>query len=383
MKTEKSIYFSGVNGLRFLAALAVVITHIELIKRIYGYPNVWENPFLNNLGGFGVYFFFVLSGFLITYLLLAEKEKQGKINIKQFYIRRILRIWPLYYFIVFLGFFVLPNIKYIEIDTLQVQFFDHFKANLLMYLIILPNLAYSFFISVPHIGQSWSIGVEEQFYIFWPWVISKAKNVLRALILIIIGFILLKVVVLVLGRFYFNASWYLPLQRFVAMSKFECMAIGGVGGFMVFTGHPLLKLLYNKYVLNICLLLIPVLIFSPDKLQDGIHIVYSCIFLVIILNVANNSVKINLENKVMNYLGKISYGIYMYHFMIIPLILCYLINFLEMDEGGLMMNIILYTSTILITIGISSLSYEYFESRFIRMKSRFSTIRSGEKDQAV
>jgi peptidoglycan/LPS O-acetylase OafA/YrhL len=380
MKTEKSIYFTGVNGLRFIAALAVVITHIELIKRIYGFPNIWENPFINNLGGFGVYFFFVLSGFLITYLLLAEKEKQGSVHIKQFYIRRVLRIWPLYYLIMVLGFFVLPHIKYIEIDTLQAQFYDHFYGNLIMYMIILPNLAYSFFISVPHIGQSWSIGVEEQFYIFWPWVISKSKNILKTLVIIIAALILLKLLILLLGRFFFNTAWYTPLQRFVAMSKFECMAIGGIGGYMVFSGHPLLKILYKKYVLNLSVLLIPVLIFSPAVLQNGIHIVYSVIFLIIILNVANNSVMLKLENKFMNYLGKISYGIYMYHFMIIPLILCYLINFLEMDEAGLFMNVILYVSTILITIGVSSFSYELFESRFIKMKSRFSFIKSGEKE---
>ncbi len=130
MKTEKSIYFSGINGLRFLAALAVIITHVELLKEIYGYENNWKHPLIFNLGGLGVYFFFVLSGFLITYLLLAEKEKNGKINIKQFYIRRILRIWPLYYFVLLLGFFVLPHFDSIQISYLQGDFTNYFYSNL-------------------------------------------------------------------------------------------------------------------------------------------------------------------------------------------------------------------------------------------------------------
>lgn len=380
MKTEKSIYFPGVNGLRFLAALAVIITHVELSKSIYNYVNIWENPIVFNLGGFGVYFFFVLSGFLITYLLLAEKQKQGKIHIKQFYIRRILRIWPLYYLILVLGFFILPRLDLISIDLLVPDFEKDFNLNLFLYLLILPNVAYSALSAVPHIGQAWSIGVEEQFYVFWPWVIAKSKNVMRAMIVIIVSLFLLKVVVLVLGRFYSNTDWYLPLKRLVAMSKFECMAIGGIGAWMMFSKHKMLPLLYNKYVLNTSLVLIPVLIYAtPDRLQDGIHIVYSFIFLIIILNVSNGSVKLSLENRVMNYLGKISYGIYMYHFMIIPIVLCACVKYLHVDSGPVQ-NILLYVFTLSLTIGISALSYELFEERFIKLKSRFSFIRSGEKE---
>src|ERR1044071_5481753 len=95
------IYFPGLNGLRFLAASAVIITHVELLKGVLGLPNHWKNPVLFNLGGLGVYFFFVLSGFLITYLLLSEKNMTGHISIKKFYFRRIFRIWPIYYLLVF------------------------------------------------------------------------------------------------------------------------------------------------------------------------------------------------------------------------------------------------------------------------------------------
>ncbi len=106
---KKTFFFSGLNSLRFFASLAVVITHIELLKGVFGYKHNWNTPVFFNLGGLGVYFFFVLSGFLITFLLLKEKELFGEIKIKAFYIRRILRIWPLYYFICVLGFFILQN----------------------------------------------------------------------------------------------------------------------------------------------------------------------------------------------------------------------------------------------------------------------------------
>ncbi|MCD6017998.1 MAG: hypothetical protein K0S53_1119 [Bacteroidetes bacterium] len=380
MKTEKIIYFSGINALRFLAALAVIITHVELLKEMFGLQGIWKNLIIFNLGGLGVSFFFVLSGFLITYLLLVEKDKCGVIKIRQFYMRRILRIWPLYYLIMILGFFILPRIPGIHIPYLQKDFIENFNTNLLLYLLILPNLAFSLFPAVPHIGQSWSIGVEEQFYLAWPWLISKTKHVVRTLIIIIVSLILFKILILFLGNYFYQSNWYVPLKRFVAMSKFECMAIGGIGGYFMFSNSTLLKIAYNKYILNSSLLLIPLLIFfTPDILQDGIHIIYSLLFLVIILNVANGSVKINLENRVFNYLGKISYGIYMYHLMIIPFVLYFSKHYLS-STTGVLFNIIVYALSVSLTILVSGLSYKFIEEPFIRFKSKFTTVKSGEKE---
>ncbi len=381
MKTEKNIYFSGINGLRFLAALAVIITHVELLKEMFGFKGNWKNPIIFNLGGLGVCFFFVLSGFLITYLLLAEKEKKGHINIKQFYMRRILRIWPLYYLIMLLGFFILPHFSQIQIPFLQKDFADHYNTNLALYLLILPNLAFSMFPAVPHIGQAWSIGVEEQFYLVWPWLISRTKHVVRTLVIITISLILFKVLILLLGHYFYQSSWYIPLKRFVAMSKFECMAIGGIGGYYMFSGNKLLNLIYNKHLLNASILLIPVLIFfTPDLLQDGIHIVYAFLFLIIILNVANGSVKLNLENSLCNYLGKISYGIYMYHLMIIPIVL-YVVKHVLGSNNSVLFNICVYTLSVLATICVAGFSYKFIEEPFIKLKSRFTIVKSGESNK--
>ena len=177
MKESSKIYFPGLNGLRFYAALAVIITHIELMKGKLGFSNIWNEPIIHQLGVKGVSFFFVLSGFLITYLLLIERQNKNRIFLKDFYLRRILRIWPLYFFILILGFFVFPYFSFFDIP----YFTDHFKEdyfwNLVFYVLIFPNLAFSIFNAVPLIGQSWSIGVEEQFYILWP-IILKLKKTL-------------------------------------------------------------------------------------------------------------------------------------------------------------------------------------------------------------
>ena len=106
---HQQVYFPNLNGVRFIAAFSVLIHHTEQIKYLMGLENIYGNYFIKNLGKLGVGLFFVLSGFLITYLLLSEKERRGDVSTKAFYIRRILRIWPLYFIIVILGFFVLAN----------------------------------------------------------------------------------------------------------------------------------------------------------------------------------------------------------------------------------------------------------------------------------
>ncbi len=377
---NESVYFPGLNGLRFFAALAVIITHIELLKGSFGYKNYWQEPIIFYLGSLGVFFFFVLSGFLITYLLLVEKEKFRTIIVRHFYIRRILRIWPLYYLILALGFFVLPHFQQLRIPYLQQAFEESFVPNLLLYIIILPNLAFSLFMAVPHIGQLWSIGVEEQFYIFWPLIIQRARSIPRTLAIIIIIILLVKITVLALGYWFLDAAWYKPLKTIIAMSKFECMAIGGFGAWLAFTRkEKFLNLAHNKFTLPVSLLLIPLIIYyGPSKLQDGIHLVFSVLFLLIIINVTNQSNL--LEHPILSYLGKISYGIYMYHLMIIPVIL-YLYKPLMFYMSEAILNLAIYSSVILLTIIVSALSYTFFEKYFILAKERFSKVKSGINTQ--
>lgn len=99
----RHFHFPGLNGIRFLAAFLVLLDHTELIKGYLGLPTLWSETYSAHIGSTGVTIFFVLSGFLITYLLFMEKSI-GPIHIQSFYIRRILRIWPLYYLIFILGF---------------------------------------------------------------------------------------------------------------------------------------------------------------------------------------------------------------------------------------------------------------------------------------
>ncbi|MEI8137377.1 MAG: acyltransferase [Bacteroidota bacterium] len=378
MGTAKHIYFSGLNGLRFFAALAVIITHIELIKEQMDLPSLHSsNKIVFELGGLGVVFFFVLSGFLITYLLLKEKEQTGTINVRKFYLRRILRIWPLYFLIVALGFFVLPNLQFMDIP-----YFTKFKThlsmiNLVLFFVMLPNLAFAIFKPLPHIGQSWSIGVEEQFYLIWPWILKKSKNILKTLFVIIVLLVLLKISVLIIFKTSPHNENLLILKNFIAMLKIESMAIGGIGAWMVFKKKFFQKIL-NNYILIVAIVAIFIMIyFTPDRLQDASFLLYSVLFLIIILNVSlNTNSFIQIENKTFVFLGNISYGLYMYHLIVIAAFIGFLRHIGFAVDNSIVSQLVLYTGVVSLTVLVSWLSYRYFEMWFLKIKHKFTVVKS-------
>jgi peptidoglycan/LPS O-acetylase OafA/YrhL len=378
-QTKANIYFPGLNGLRFFAALAVIITHIELLKSQTNVVNCWSNIFIFNLGGLGVYFFFVLSGFLITYLLLAEKMSTQTISIKKFYIRRILRIWPLYYLIIFLGFFVFPHIHFLRIEWLAKHTEGHLGGSFLLNALMLPNLAFAVYGPVAHIGQAWSIGVEEQFYLIWPVLVKFSKNVLRTVILVGVLIVTFKVAVLLMCHFNPGSTFLGYLKPFVAMSKIECMAIGASGAYVLFyKWETLLRIAYHPISQAAAYLSIPALIyFTPDCIQDGIHLVFSFSFLIIILNVSTNkSSFLKLDNKLFDFLGRISYGLYMYHLVLVVFVIRSFPFLSNAGTNSLTANLYYYLGSVLLTVLIAWLSHEYVEKWFLKKKVLFSEVLS-------
>ena len=113
-KTVDRLYFENLDGLRFFCFLSVFLFHSfetenASIQNSPAFYTLKETLFGN--GFLGVNFFFVLSGFLITYLLIKEKKANNKIQFINFWIRRILRIWPLYFACLFYGFVIFPYTK--------------------------------------------------------------------------------------------------------------------------------------------------------------------------------------------------------------------------------------------------------------------------------
>lgn len=373
-----TVYFPGFNGVRFLAASSVVFHHIEQFKTIFGYTDTFintnEHPVVYQAGRLGVALFFVLSGFLITYLLLAEKQSAGRIHIGNFYVRRVLRIWPLYFLLIGLSFFAFPHIPALHIPGVSEYAYDHFWQKLAFFGIVMPNIALMLYHEMPLCSHTWSIGVEEQFYLIWPWLIGSLRP--RRTLLVLAG------IAFVLGGAFFwlrygpgatapqAGTTMLMVADFLAHFRIGSMAIGGIGAYLVFKKHPILQVLYRKPVQWAVYAVLAIMLARGVRIPGLNYEGYALFFAFLLINLAANpNSVINLENRLCNFMGKISYGLYMYHPVAIVLCLYVIRQFMAYSLG---FSVLLYVTSYALTTLLAWLSYEYFEKQFLKLKDRFA-----------
>ena len=367
METGK-VHFKGLNGLRFLAALFVVIGHIPMNQGGAGLPSPSWGAFFFR-GAPAVSFFFTLSGFLITYLLLEERRRTGGIDVPRFYLRRVCRIWPLYFAVVFFGLavynFALPR--------LGVHYPVEYRlpVALLLYSLFLPNLMNSLYNVGGILNPSWSIGLEEQFYLVWAPAVRRARERLPVLCWTVLA---VSLAVFCLNQHeVFGRLW---TQKFVGQLKFHFMAAGALAAWGLHRRPetvPRLKV-FTSRVLQVALLAVLADYYLLNLLGwSGIpeELVQLALYPWLILNVAANPRGVlPVENRATDYLGTISYGIYMLH-MIVVYATSALFRATSWWRGSLPLYCAAYYGMALgLTFLVAHLSYRYFESPFLRLKDR-------------
>ncbi|MET3730529.1 acyltransferase family protein [Moheibacter stercoris] len=362
--TGNKIYLPGLNGIRAIAAMAVVVSHTNNRLPHFGLSSLpnWD------LAGYGVTMFFALSGFLITYLLLKEFETFGTIQIKKFYLRRIFRIWPLYYF------YLLVILAIVGYSALGKTFF--------MYLLILPNIANGFanYNALPWglptatamslIGHYWSLGVEEQFYSFWPWIIKKLKWLFEFLLIFPVLFLGIKIIAKYL-------EFPEPIQFILHYSRFGCLAIGALGAYVFwkkykivdYINHPIFQTLIWAFLLMVA--------FNKFHIFSIIDHEIIAIFIVflIINQISSPKPIFSLENKIFDYLGKISFGIYVYNPLVIFLLYS-VAHYITRLPNNFVSYFGIFFIVILLNILIAHISYHTLEKYFLKIKHKYSTVRS-------
>lgn len=354
---QSNFYLKGLNGLRAVAALTVVVNHLEIVKSENNISNSFNE--LSNWGNLGVNLFFVLSGFLITTLLLREKEKSTKINLKNFYLRRILRIWPLYFLILLSSYFILD--------------FSPSTLTVVLCATIFPNLAHAFSMGWAVSPQIWSIGVEEQFYLFWPTILKQKQKAILffCFALIVLYPIIPHFIAFVSIRLQIHNESTNSLVKFFQAASFNAMATGAIFAIFWINKNPLfLKLINYSKFLNIILVVSPFVLWFLNV--DFSHLntsVYSLLFAIQTVLIINGTLTSLFEKKLLKFLGEISYGIYMYHWIILMLIF----NSIKLNfaSNPIMNNCILYLGTIGCTILIAFLSFKFLESPILKWKNKF------------
>lgn len=351
------IYFKNFNALRAIAASLVVFAHIIQFKKeaSLNSPINWIP-----LGTIAVTLFFVLSGFLITYLLLKEKEATQNISLKKFYIRRILRIWPLYFVILILGYIMFYEGMGLEALILSVLF--------------LPNIALTYHMLPDAIDPIWSIGIEEQFYLILPFLVLfsiNIKKLTRTFVILIIGLIILKYVASYLS----NNSFFNFINDYLYLARYDSMFIGGLGAIWFFNSKgddKIAKIIFSTPFQLFSYLSILILFYLNLYLEvPVIHQLYSIFFLLIILNLGTNNFSIlNIENKVMTQLGKLSYSLYLTH----KLTIFFLFDrcFIFTNQNKWLTIFIVY----ILSIIIAQVCYLGIEKYFLKYKSRFEVMKT-------
>lgn len=366
-------YFKGLNTLRFLAAMCVVIHHAQSMKHKYGLGALGSWSFLHN-GHNAVIFFFVLSGFLITYLLLKEKKSTGTVRVRTFYLKRVLRIWPLYYLLVLIGTVVLPT----AVGLLHLDYEVPYSLGQVWayFVFFMPGLV-TFFYGHHVLEPLWSIGVEELFYLVWA---PLFKFVRKNILILLLSVILVKAVLLVIPFFVETSALY---KNLVGTYCLEAMAVGGLGAYWVFYSRKDISSLFifRKWMqVAVYALLLTFILFDSNIRNvvwrtlfgtpgvSALLIDFLYLYMIVGVSLVRDSI-VRLENRTLSYMGEISYGIYMYHALVISVLILGL-KMLPLPASPILFDVLFYGMLIPGVLGVSHLSKKYFENYFLRLKPK-------------
>lgn len=378
----KKVYFPHLDGLRFFAFFVVLVSHLSIFTGFTGeYYSPIRKLFLTH-GDLGVTFFFTLSGFLITYLLLQEKGENGDVSLKHFYIRRGLRIWPVYLVVILVGFFILPYL----IDTPLAPSLSAPLSRLPAYIFFLGNidLIYMGYASVI-IGVLWSLAVEEQFYLIWPATFTYIKTSR-------IPWILGSVIVASFVYRFIHWENY-EIIRYMTFSVFSDLAIGCLLAYLTYFKKGFVEFFERipRWAILINYILVffyPVVRGVLSFLISGLfyHTMYaleSVIFCVLFSGIiieqcfAKNSFFKLGNNKMFTYLGKISYGLYAYHMIAMVLVLWAGVVFfglpLEYTSIPVLLSISVFTAVL--SSMFAHLSFVYMEKPILKLKEKVGYLR--------
>ncbi|MER3497839.1 MAG: hypothetical protein C4308_04005 [Chitinophagaceae bacterium] len=358
-KSSLRPHYPALDGLRGLAILLVVFLHN------FGFLHYFF------FGWLGVDLFFVLSGFLITEILLNSLEEKNFLG--RFYIRRVLRIFPVYFLTLAFCIWVIP-----QLTTFQMTYY---RQNAGWFITFLQNWL---FIFNPPQGNStllhfWSLAVEEQFYLFWPWIIlllRKPKRLQWFLVSLLVG--------VMLGRY---LLWILHIENlaydsFYTFTRIDGICVGSLIAILLKTHPDFFKKYTTAIVLSLAALnflmyfinrnaetRLPFLAFigyTTFAIMFG-FLLHECI------TAGSKLIKLLFANHILRFFGRISYGLYVYHWpvylLLTPVFNSIFLSVFGNENSRLMAASICSTMA---SIVISTASFYFLEKPFLKLKTRFS-----------
>lgn len=351
-------YIKGYDSLRAFSIILVIVTHLGLYDWLPNNQLVKERLFQCISGSTGVMIFFALSGFLITQILLHEKAKTGSISLKNFYIRRFLRLLPpliVFYLIVV----VCMKMKLIPASSVGFLMSFTYTYN------FIPNKFYT-----ADLGHTWSLAVEEQFYLFWPIVLLVIHSIKKQLLFTA------SIIIVCIWLMFFLPDFILNFEgkeaRLGDLFKVDRWFMPAIAPIMIGSAFAIIAKSYNSVLQrsfnkNMYLLILSILLyFSALFLPTGALRIYPILlsigvslFLLWLLYNQDSGLCNQLEFKPLRYIGRISYGLYVYHGFFIG----------TGPSDDLLVK--QFPLNLVLTVLVSILSFELMEKQILKTKNKF------------
>ncbi|TDX01808.1 acyltransferase family protein [Dinghuibacter silviterrae] len=337
----------SLNGLRAISIFIVIFFHLFWFNFNVRQKSIYYIPFLN--GELGVHVFFVISGFLITTLLLNEEKERGAISLKNFYIRRVLRIFPAYYFLLFV-YYILQIVGLIGIPgRAWLTAFSYVKY-----------INYS----IDHFtAHAWSLSIEENFYLFWPFVFLMGDKARRYVVV----FLMIIAPILRTFLFFHPVVWISDLSFFVridaiatgcfcALFKDRILAILNLNWSAVFISSLIILFIWRGLAhLTFGTSFVLIFVFLGMSTGTIPNIMIAMVVMFSVYGPKGIWYKL-LNTRVLNYAGILSYSLYLWQVFIFK-------------TGWWVTH---FPQNLVFIFACALFSYYIIEKPFLRLKSRFA-----------
>ncbi|MDO5706654.1 MAG: acyltransferase [Paracoccus sp. (in: a-proteobacteria)] len=342
----RTSHFASLDGLRFICIGAVLWHHSALASQM-------QMPLLKR-GFTGVDFFFVISGFLITTLLLRERAAKGAISLRGFYWRRFLRIIPIYFLAVTVvaAYYILVKgeWQYLEILPFYYLFLSNYLTD-----------------HIPTLSITWSLSVEEQYYVVWPILLILTPRRWLASLLVALIVLNLAAVTGALGAMGIHAFDLGPLRFAMFPATFAPILLGSLAALILHSprGFAVLARLFHPRWLPIVLLVLVLVLlqFLPDDLRGWpnltLHVLMTAALISIVIR-EDNVLRPLLTLPPIARIGQVSYGIYIYH-----LIALHVVNMIGVGQG--MIQMLVYSA---LSILMAEASFRTLEAYFQQLRHK-------------
>ena len=370
-------HIPALDGVRGLAILVVMIGHFNIgYYPVYGFERDLKT--LIETGWWGVDLFFVLSGFLITGILLDAKGSSH--YFRNFYVRRVLRIFPLYYGFLFAFFILAPALR----PPTPGGPFDSWRASQGWYWSYLSNyqLLFPQWVRPYPLSHFWTLAVEEQFYLFWPAVVllTSRKGLLRVCLFCIVGSLLF--------RIWLNWAGLNPgLGYRLTPARLDTLAIGAALAAIVRDQDMWTRVRSNvRYIIPAAIVSLIILSIPTRGLaQSSIEMetvgypliaLFSAALIIVAIDPAKRHTRLSrfFQTRPMRVLGKYSYALYVFHFPLAPTLerMGLTIQTFPTISGSPLPGAIAFTIICgSISLLIAFLSWNLYEKHFLRLKRFF------------